>query len=64
MKTEFDIEELNLTVTNDVVRDKDGDVIFEEVTCESSVRLPKLELVKNENGKIECDHNAFAGCVG
>jgi len=45
MKTKQHIDDLNLDVTNDVVKDAEtGEVLFEEVTCETSTRLPVLKI--------------------
>jgi hypothetical protein len=45
MKTLERNEELETVITNDVVLDRlTGDVVYEEVTCASSVTLPKLQL--------------------
>lgn len=43
MKTHTYNEDQKLLVTSERVMDADGQVVFEEVTCETSVALPKLE---------------------
>ena len=45
MKQKTHIEEMELDFTNEVVRDVvTGEVVFEEVTCETSTRLPVLKM--------------------
>jgi len=44
MKTTTHNEELNLDITIEVVKDVEtGETLFEEVTCETSTRLPVLK---------------------
>lgn len=61
MKKTRNIEEHNLIVTNDVVTDVEtGDVLFEEVTCETSTRLPVLRLADNDDDWIGPDRVLLA----
>jgi hypothetical protein len=48
MKTHTYIEDKHLLVTNEKVVDADGKVIYEEITCDSSVRLPQLRIASDE----------------
>jgi hypothetical protein len=48
MKTHTYSEEMKLLVTNETVLDANGETLFEEVTCESSVSLPKLVLTDED----------------
>jgi len=41
-------DENHQIITNEVVRDDKGEVVFEEVTCETNTRLPVLQLVDDE----------------
>lgn len=53
MKTTQKNDELDQVITNDVVKDVEtGDVLFEEITCETSTRLPKLELVAGNDDYV------------
>jgi hypothetical protein len=45
MKTLEYIEEHELTVITETLTDQDGDVISEDITCQTSTRLPKLVLM-------------------
>lgn len=47
-KTKTFAEENHQIIKNEVVRDDAGAVIFEEVTCETSTKLPALRLVDDE----------------
>lgn len=49
MKTLEYLEEHELIVINDVLEDKDGKVISEDVTCATSTRLPILKLVPDDD---------------
>lgn len=44
-------EENDQVITNDLIRDADGDVIAEEITCETSTRL---RLLTDEDARNEC----------
>ena len=41
-------EENDQVITNKVIRDADGEVIAEDITCETSTRLPVLKLAAND----------------
>ena len=45
MKTIEYHEEHELTVITDTLKDRDGAVISEDITCQTSTRLPKLTLM-------------------
>jgi hypothetical protein len=48
MKTQYITEENDQIITNEVFFDDDGVVISEEITCETSTRLPVLRLIDCE----------------
>ena len=47
-KAETFAEANDQVITNEIVRDADGETVFEEVTCETSTRLPVLKLATND----------------
>lgn len=46
-------EENDQVITNEVWRDPDGAVIAEEITCETSTRLPVLKLAANDERTLD-----------
>jgi len=44
MKTQRIIDEHDLKITNEFVRDADGDITHEDIVCETSTRLPVMKL--------------------
>lgn len=47
-------EENGQVITNVVHHDADGEVISEDITCETSTRLPILRLLTDEDARNEC----------
>lgn len=44
MKTKRNIDEHDLTITNEFIRDADGEITHEDIVCETSTRLPVVKL--------------------
>jgi hypothetical protein len=52
MKTHAYNEDLKVLVTNETIKDATGKTLFEEITCESSVSLPKLVMTDEDERRL------------
>lgn len=50
-------EENDQVITNKVIRDVEGEVIAEEITCETSTRLPVLRLLEDVRNETFIENN-------